>query len=251
MDPQFLFLFIPLNLAIAFLSVFVMGEFHFREKKRLLSKTLINFFCAPFRFPIHIIVRLLLLFDIDVPVDYGCFDNDNFVSTLLYSLTLADFEPSWGDYPSRDTNHTKGTRSQIKTMKYLKKHPENPYNYLASNAPSPSTGQGQVCGFPQVLNYAFKTAKFHSCYYHEYGNKVNIDFKPMSEGNTIVFRINLDHVIRKPFNNEYDYNSFESGLQIRIDSAKNSIRNDMKTFAERNTVTVDVSIRFEKGAWNL
>ena len=90
-----LFVFIIVNFIIGFLSIFILGQFHRDETEHhFLFKAIVNGLCGSVRLPMHILIRIILIFD-DVPIDWGCYDNDNWVSIIIYSATLLDIEPSW------------------------------------------------------------------------------------------------------------------------------------------------------------
>lgn len=70
------FAFIIVNFIVGFLSIFILGQFDKDEEKHFLFKSIINGLCGSIRLPMHVLISIILLFN-DVPIDWGCYDNDN------------------------------------------------------------------------------------------------------------------------------------------------------------------------------
>ena len=67
----FILLFIVVNLVIGFISIFILGQFHRDETEHhFLFKAIVNGLCGSIRLPMHVLIRIILLFN-DVPIFWG------------------------------------------------------------------------------------------------------------------------------------------------------------------------------------
>lgn len=237
--------FILVILVIGFLNIFFSGQIHKGEKKRFLFKTIVNAITSAVRLPIHIIVFVLTLFDIEPDMDWGCFDEDNWVSIIIYSATLIDVEPSWGDFPDRVGGRDSSSKFAQKVRKDISKG-SNP----AIKPYVDSSSDGRVHGASDVLNHGRGVAKYCSTYLWEYGNRVDIDFTARLSGNTITFVYNMKHSIKKPFNTLDEKNKFEEDLLYSLKRQKKEIEEMMNKWSSNNALDGDYYINFEKGSIN-
>lgn len=234
--------FILINLFIGFITIFFTGQIHRSEKKRFLFKTIINALTAPLRLPLHIIVTFLMAADIVDYVDWGCYDEDNIVSIIVYSATLIDFEPSWGDFPSRVSEHSSTNAVVTKVRKDIAKkdnHAMKPY--------VETSGNGRTNGTMDVLNQARVVAKYCNSYVSNFGNRVDITFSPRMSGTVVYFAINLRHTSRNAFKSIEDKEQFERSLDYNIDRLKNEVFELMNKWSSVNYFDNDYSVKFEKG----
>lgn len=237
--------FILVILVIGFLNIFFSGQIHKEEKKRFLFKTIVNAITSAVRLPIHIIVFVLTLFDIEPDMDWGCFDEDNWVSIIIYSATLIDVEPSWGDFPDRVGGRDSSSKFAQKVRKDISKG-SNP----AIKPYVDSSSDGRVHGASDVLNHGRGVAKYCSTYLWEYGNRVDIDFTARLSGNTVTFVYNMKHSIKKPFNTLDEKNKFEEDLLYSLKRQKKEIEEMMNKWSSNNALDGDYYINFEKGSIN-
>lgn len=240
----FILLFIIVNLVIGFISIFILGQFDKDEEKHFLFKSVINGLCGAIRLPMHILVRIILIFN-DLPIDYGCYDNDNWVSIIIYSATLLDIEPSWGDFPDRLFDHD----SSPKYIKKLRQNISNTPNHALK--PFVVESDGKLHGPSDVLNQAHSVAKYCSTYVEENGNRVDIDFNARLSNNTIYFIININSSHFKGFSSQYELDNFNNKIMSTLEYEQNQIVELMQKYAEKNNLNQEYTVNFEKGKWNI
>lgn len=240
-----IFMLIIVNLIVGFISIFVLGQFHKdEEKKHFFFKSAINGLCGSIRLPMHIIIRIIAIFNSDLPLDWGCYDGDNWVSILIYSATLLDIEPSWGDFPDRDDDHESRPRYIRKARGEIAKDSHHALHpYVTEN-------DGKVHGPSDVLAQARSIASFCSTYVEKDGNVIDIDFGARLSGNTIFFAINVRQTKSKGFSSQYALDSFQNMVVSTIDSKEKQITELMQKYAANTTFDREYSVQFEKGKWN-
>ena len=239
------FAFIIVNFIVGFLSIFILGQFHRDETEHhFLFKAIVNGLCGSIRLPMHVLIRIILLFN-DVPIDWGCYDNDNWVSIIIYSATLLDIEPSWGDFPDRINDHD----SSPKYIKKLRNNISNTPNHALK--PFVTESDGKLHGPNDVLNQARSVAKYCSTYVEEKQNRIDINFEARLSGNTVYFYINLNRTKFKGFSSQYDLDSYNNQVMSSLDRQQDQILDLMKKYAEKNDLEREYSVVFEKGTWNI
>lgn len=237
--------FIVANMLIGFLSIFITGQYHSDEEKRFLLKTIINALCASVRLPMHILIRLILLFNSSVPIDWGCFDNDNVISLIIYSATLLDVEPFIGDIPDRVSDHESSPKYIKKARKEIaskKHHAMKPYV---------EESDGLIHDAADMMSQAKAVAKYCSTFVWEHGNRVDIDLTARLSQNTIYFTINLKRTLRKAFASVDDEESFANQVKYTIESTQKKVFEMMQKWASKNQMTDEYYIDFEKGRWDI
>ena len=238
------FAFIIVNFIVGFLSIFILGQFDKDEEKHFLFKSIINGLCGSIRLPMHVLISIILLFN-DVPIDWGCYDNDNWVSIIIYSATLLDIEPSWGDFPDRINDHD----SSPKYIKKLRNNISNTPNHALK--PFVTESDGRLHGPNDVLNQARSVAKYCSTYVEEKQNRIDINFEARLSGNTVYFYINLNRTKFKGFPSQYDLDNYNNQVMSSLDRQQDQILDLMKKYAEKNDLDREYSVVFEKGTWNI
>ena len=214
------------------------------EKHHLLAKTLIYFLVAPLKLPVCIIVRFLILIDVgnlNTSVEYGCFDSDNIVSTIIYAISFYDAEPSWGDYPSRESDHERGNTVQRKFRKEVSKGKHQ------AIAPYVVEGDGKTKYPADVLAQAKNVAKYCSSNVWEYGNKMDINVTAsLRNSNTIVFTFTYVHSIKKDFKSKSDLDSFQNHFQDKVNDTAKNLHDMMQKWFDVNIVEGEYSIDYKE-----
>lgn len=234
--------FIIANMLVGFLTIFVIGEYNREDiEKHFLFKTIVNGLLGGIRLPLHIISRLLLLFFSGLNMEWGCYDGDNWVSVIIYSATLLDVEPSWGDFPDRLFEH--------ESPRYVKKYKKaiSKEKYHAMKPYVEPYSDGKVHGANDVLGQARAVAKSCSTFVWEYGNRVNINFTARLSGDTIYFTYSMTHYIKKPFKSLSDKDSFENMLVSKLETSTKEIKERMNKWSSINELDGDYYISIERG----
>jgi len=237
---------IVINLVVGFITILVTGQLNKEdEKKHLFFKTVVNALCGAIRLPMHIIIRIIAIFNSSLPLDWGAYDGDNWVSIIIYSATLLDIEPSWGDFPDRENDHKSSPKYIRKARKEIANTPHHALRpYVVEN-------DGRVHGPNDVLAQARSVASFCSTYVESEGNQIDIKFGARLSGNTLYFTINLNQSRSKPFQSQYDSERFQNNVISCLETQQKEIAKLMKKYAEKTEFDREYSVEFEKGRWNI
>lgn len=239
-------IFIVVNLIVGFITIFVIGQYDKEdEEKHLFFKSVVNGLCGSIRLPMHILIRIIAMFNPSLPLDWGAYDSDNWVSTIIYSATLLDIEPSWGDFPERISDHESSPKYIRKTRKQIASKSHHALRpFVVEN-------DGRVHGPDDVLAQARSVAEYCSTYVESKGNQIDIQFGARLSGNTLYFKVDLRQSRSKPFSSQYDLESFQDQVIACLEMQQREIANLMKKYAENTEFDREYSVEFEKGSWDI